>query len=97
MRNFFFLPKDRSQIKSIWEKIAEDKIWMSDTKVIKILKKVIEGLCNVQSPWNTPRVLKPKNVIWAKYASRWADEYYLFALVRTEERNILVNQVFADR
>jgi len=51
----------------------------------------------VQSPSNTSRVMKPINVRRAKYLSRWTDEYYLLALIRTEEMNILVNQVFADR
>jgi len=32
-----------------------------------------------------------------KYVSRWADEYYLLVLSRTEGMTILVNRDFADR
>jgi hypothetical protein len=69
---------------------------MSDDKEIKREKTVIDGLCNVQSPSHTSRVMKLINVRWAKYVPRWADEYYLLALVRTEERTVLMNRVFAD-
>jgi len=40
---------------------------------------------------------KPIKVRRAKYVSRWADEYYLLALTRTEEMNMLVNQAAGDR
>ena len=70
---------------------------MTQLKIKKKVKKFIYGLCNVQSLSNTSRVMKPINVRRAKYLSRRTDEYYLLALIRTEEMNILVNQVFADR
>ena len=58
-------------------------------------KDIPDGLYNVQSSSNTYRVMKPINVRWAKYVSRWADEYKFLAFVRPEKRNVFLNHIFA--